>query len=114
MVKALPILKDAWRLANPYFRSEEKWSAWILLAAIVGLNLAMVGMNVVFNFWQGQFFDALQNKDWSAFITLLVSWHVTKTGFMPGFLPLACVYIGVAVYAIYLNQWLQIRWRRWL
>ena len=33
---------------------------------------------------------------------------------MPGFCEVAAVYIVVAVYRTYLNQWLQIRWRRWL
>ena len=33
---------------------------------------------------------------------------------MPGFCELAAVFIGIAVYAVYLNQWLQIRWRRWM
>src|SRR5213076_2964118 len=27
---------------------------------------------------------------------------------------LATFYIGLSVYQLYLNQWLQIRWRRWL
>jgi putative ATP-binding cassette transporter len=33
---------------------------------------------------------------------------------MPGFCLIAAVYIVIAVYARYLNQWLQIRWRRWM
>ena len=33
---------------------------------------------------------------------------------MPGFCELAAVFIGIAVYSVYLNQWLQIRWRRWM
>ncbi len=33
---------------------------------------------------------------------------------MPGFCPVAAVFILVAVYRTYLTQWLQIRWRRWL
>ena len=33
---------------------------------------------------------------------------------MPGFCEIAAVYILVAVYFTYLQQWLQIRWRRWL
>jgi putative ATP-binding cassette transporter len=33
---------------------------------------------------------------------------------MPGFVWIAIIYIVVAVYSTYLNQWLQIRWRRWL
>ena len=33
---------------------------------------------------------------------------------MPGFCEVAAIYIVVAVYRTYLNQWLQIRWRRWM
>jgi len=109
-----PVLKDAWHLAKPYFASEEKWSAWLLLGSIVGLTLLMVGMDVVFNFWNRAFYNSLQNKDWKAFVELLFLYRHTSTGYMPGFCELAAVYIVVAVYATYLNQWLQIRWRRWL
>lgn len=108
-------LSDVWRLARPYFRSEEKWSAWTLLVSIIVLNLSMVGMSVVLNFWNRQFYNSLQNKDWRAFIELLFTWHRTPTGsIMPGFCGVVAVYIVVFVYATYLNQWLQIRWRRWL
>ncbi|MGA9866391.1 MAG: ABC transporter ATP-binding protein/permease [Acetobacteraceae bacterium] len=108
-------LSDIWRLARPYFRSEEKWSAWILLIAILALNLSMVGMNVVLNFWNRLFFNSLQAKDYTAFLDLLFTWRRTAHGFvMPGFCEIVVVYIAVAVYATYLNQWLQIRWRRWL
>jgi putative ATP-binding cassette transporter len=108
-------LKDAWRLSRPYFMtSEERWSARGLLLAIVVLNLAMVGMSVVLNFWHREFYNALQEKNWHAFLTLLFLYRRTPSGLMPGFAELAAVYIGVAVYAVYLNQWLQIRWRRWM
>ena len=33
-------LKDAWRLARPYFHSEEKWRARAMLAVIVALTWA--------------------------------------------------------------------------
>ena len=33
---------------------------------------------------------------------------------MPGFGGVVAVYIVIAVYRIYLTQWLQIRWRRWM
>ncbi|MBN8890430.1 MAG: ABC transporter ATP-binding protein [Rhodospirillales bacterium 70-18] len=110
----LPFLKDVWRLALPYFRSEERWAARGLLAAIVALNLSMVGMNVVLNFWNRAFYNSLQDKDWDSFIRLLFTWRDGPAGFMPGFCGIAVVYILVAVYATYLNQWLQIRWRRWM
>ncbi len=115
MIKLLPFLKDAWIIARPYFRSEEKWSARLLLAVIVLLNLSLVGMDVVLNFWNGAFYDSLQNKDWRAFVDLLFLYHRSKDGgLMPGFSAVATIYIIVAVYRTYLNQWLQIRWRRWL
>ena len=110
-----PFLRDAWQLAKPYFNSEEKWSARLLLAAIVALNLGLVGFDVILNFWNGAFYDALQNKDWTSFIDLLFFYRSTGKGYpMPGFCGIAAVYILVAVYRTYLNQWLQIRWRRWM
>jgi putative ATP-binding cassette transporter len=108
-------LKDAWRLSKPYFvRSDERWSAWGLLIAIIALNLAIVGMSVILNFWHREFYNALQEKDWAAFLELLLLYRRTPSGLMPGFCGLAAVWIAFGVYAVYLNQWLQIRWRRWM
>jgi len=109
-----PFLRDAWLLARPYFYSEERWSARLLLVSIIALNLMMVGMNVILNFWNGAFYDSLQNKDWNAFFGLLFLYRRTASGIMPGFCLIAVLYILVAVYSTYLTQWLQIRWRRWL
>ena len=107
-------LRDVWRLAKPYYGSDEKWSAWCLLGSILALRLMLVGMTVLLNFWNREFFNSLQNKDWSAFFELLFVYRHTPSGFMPGFSEIAAVYIVVAVYFTYLSQWLQIRWRRWL
>ena len=63
-----PVLSDAWRLARPYFWSEEKWAARGLLLLIVTLNLSLVGATVVLNYWNGAFFDSLQNKNWELFM----------------------------------------------
>jgi vitamin B12/bleomycin/antimicrobial peptide transport system ATP-binding/permease protein len=108
-------LKDAYRLTKPYYtRSDERGSAWALLISIIVLNLAQVGLTVVLNYWQRDFYDALQQKNWEAFIQLIFLYRRTPSGFMPGFCPVVAVFIGIAVYGIYLNQWLQIRWRRWM
>lgn len=107
-------LKDVWWLARPYFFSEERWSARGLLAAILGLNLSLVGLEVILNYWRGAFFNSLQDKDWHSFINLMLLYNNGKDGFLPGFCVIGAVYILVAVYSIYLNQWLTIRWRRWL
>ena len=107
-------MRDAWHLSAPYYRSEEKWSAWGLLAAIISLRLLLVGMTVVLSFWNREFFNSLQDKNYSAFWELLFVYRQTPSGFMPGFCEIAAVYIVVAVYFTYLQQWLLIRWRRWL
>ena len=110
----ISFLRDAWRLAVPYFRSEEKWSARGLLLVIVAMNLSLVGMSVVLSFWNREFFNSLQNKDWESYISLLFTYRRGETGFMPGFVGIAAVYILIAIHRTYLNQMLQIRWRTWL
>jgi vitamin B12/bleomycin/antimicrobial peptide transport system ATP-binding/permease protein len=108
-------LADAWQLAKPYFtRSDERRTAWALLAAVIAMQLMLVGMNVVLSFWGNAFFNSLQEKDWNSFISLLLTWKVTPSGILPGFCGVAALYILIAVYRIYLTQWLQIRWRRWM
>ena len=92
-----------WRLASPYFRSEDKWAGRVLLAAVIAIELSIVGINVLLNSWNNSFYNALQDKNWDAFVYQL--------GY---FCVLATAYIFLAVYQLYLNQWLQIRWRRWL
>ena len=90
-------------IAVPYFRSEDRWAGRALLAAVIALQLFQVWLNVRFNAWYKTFYDALQNKDWDTFI-----WQLGV------FSLLAAFFIVSAVYQLYLQQWLQIRWRRWL
>ncbi|MGB9327773.1 MAG: ABC transporter ATP-binding protein/permease, partial [Pseudolabrys sp.] len=96
-------LAIVWRIASPYFYSEDRWAGRILLAAVVAIELSIVGLNVLLNSWNNAFYNALQDKDWDAFVYQLGYFCVLATAF-----------ILLAVYQLYLNQWLQIRWRRWL
>ena len=96
-------LATVWRIAAPYFRSEDKWAGRGLLAAVVAIQLALVAIDVLVNQWQNRFFNALQEYKWEIF--------VREIGV---FCMLATCFIVLAVYQLYLNQWLQIRWRRWL
>ena len=110
-----PFLKDAWQLTRPYFMmSEEKWSARGLLLGIIAMNLTLVGLSVVLSFWRREFYNALQDKDWGAFLSLLFLYRHTPSGLLPGFCEVAAVDIVLAVYSVYVNQLLQIRWRRWM
>ncbi len=109
-------LKEGWGLARPYFFSEERWFARGLLAAIVALNLLMVAFNVVLTYWNRDFFNAIQAFDVKTVVTLLYLYLPGAAGSlpMPGLVEIIAVYVLVAVYATYLNQMLQIRWRQWI
>ncbi|MHB1950905.1 MAG: ABC transporter ATP-binding protein/permease [Acidiferrobacteraceae bacterium] len=94
---------DAWRLAAPYWRSEEKRAAYVLLAAVIALNLGLVYLNLLITEWYNGFYDALQHYDAAGFWAAMLrfSW-------------LAGSYIAASVYQTYLAEMLYIRWRRWL
>ena len=99
----IPMFATIWRIASPYFRSEDRWAGRLLLAAVVVIELSIVGITVLLNAWNANFYNALQDKNWDAFVYQLGYFCVLATAF-----------ILLAVYQLYLNQWLQIRWRRWL
>ena len=40
-------LATVWRIAAPYFRSEDKWAGRALLAAVIAIELALVAINVL-------------------------------------------------------------------
>ncbi len=104
MHKLKAFFRDFWILAKPYWgQSDEKLVAYSLLAAVVALNLASVGLNVWFNFWYNNFYNSIQEKDYESFKELLLQFSLV-----------AAAFIFVAVYQLYLNQMLQLRWRRWL
>ncbi|KRR02686.1 ABC transporter ATP-binding protein/permease [Bradyrhizobium valentinum] len=98
-----PKLTTVWRIAAPYFSSEDKWAGRGLLAAVIAIELAIVGINVLLNQWNARFYNALQERNWDNFVSEIIYFSV-----------LATVFIVLAVYQLYLNQWLQIRWRRWM
>lgn len=99
----LAFFRSAWRITAPYWKSEERWSAYGLLAVVVGLSLGLVYINVLITEWYNGFYDALQHYNEDAFWAdmLRFSW-------------LAGLYIAGFVYQTYLGEMLQIRWRRWM
>ena len=92
-----------WRLTVPYFKSEERWVAGGLLALVVGIALGTVYLEVVFNEWNRFFYNALEERNYDEYMHQLFrfSW-------------LAALFIIIAVYRLFFNQMLQIRWRRWM
>ncbi|MCR0997278.1 ABC transporter ATP-binding protein/permease [Serratia rubidaea] len=92
-----------WQLIKPFWVSEEKGRAWLMLIAIVALSLGLVYISVLINQWNQVFYDALQNKNYPVFKQQL--WRFTY---------LALIFIVLAVWKVYLTQGLQMRWRSWM
>ncbi len=110
-------VKDIWRLAVPYFkrrtpgeihlwiigpvRMPENWIGLGLLGSVVALEVGSSYMAKILNNWQEGFGDSIQSKNWNAFLVSL-GW----------FAVIATPYILIAAYNNYLNQVLQVRWRK--
>jgi putative ATP-binding cassette transporter len=96
-------LATIWRLAHPYFYAEDRLAGRILLAAVLVIELATIGINVLINQWNNAFYNALQDYDWDEFVWQLEYFTILAVGF-----------VILKVYQQYLQQWLMIRWRQWM
>jgi vitamin B12/bleomycin/antimicrobial peptide transport system ATP-binding/permease protein len=74
-----------------------------LLVSVIALNLFAVWLNVRLNRWNNDFYNALQQYNWSEFWRQFGIFGI-----------IAFALIVDAVYSLYLRQILHIRWRRWL
>lgn len=92
-----------WRLIVPYWTSEERLRAWLLLLGTIGFALGVVYVEVLVNQWSRPFYNAVQQTDGEAFVRLLLQ-----------FLVLAALMTLGAMYKVYLQQMLEMRWRVWL
>jgi len=94
---------DWWRLVIPYFKSEERWIAIVLLLGAIGLTFGAVGFEVLFNDWNRRFYDSIQNKDEATFWREITVFSGLAAGFI-------AVYVARAI----VSPYLRLRWRRWL
>jgi putative ATP-binding cassette transporter len=99
----LAALADVRRIAAPYFYGDDRRAGWLLLVSVIALELSIVALNVMFNSWNARFYNAIELKDWTSFQTELLI-----------FCGLAALFIAAAVYQLYLQLWLRIRWRQWM
>ncbi len=97
------LFRGFWLLFKDYWLSEDKWKARGLLAVVIAMNFAIVYLLVKINEWYKVFYDALQNYEAASFWPLIGQ-----------FSALAFLHIIIAVYAVYLRQMLQIKWRTWM
>jgi putative ATP-binding cassette transporter len=95
--------KNFWALTKPYWTSEEKWVALLLLAGVIFCNIVQVRLLVIFNSWNKVFYDALQ-----AF-----SMHYVLLALLE-FVIILILAILIYTYVNYLGSLLTNRWRKWM
>src|SRR3954466_12655116 len=88
-----------WALAKPYWVSEQRSKGLALLAAVIGLSLGLVWINVRLNAWYNDFYNVLQEKRSADFYPLIGVFSLLAFGAILGW-----------VYRLYLRQMLQIEW----
>ncbi len=91
------------RMAGGYFNGEEKGKARALAAGVLGLTVLQIAVQVRFNIWNRDFFNALETRDRDAFF-----------GQLGMFVMLTVASMVTAVFQLYFKQLLQLHWRRWL
>jgi vitamin B12/bleomycin/antimicrobial peptide transport system ATP-binding/permease protein len=92
------------RLAGGYWTDPAtRWWATALTAGLVVLGFVQVGMAIWLNYWNKAFFDALERKDWQAFLLQTVVFAVI----------VAASALIVAIH-LHVKRRLQLAWRRWV
>ncbi|XP_017980043.1 PREDICTED: ABC transporter D family member 2, chloroplastic [Theobroma cacao] len=92
-----------WKVAAPYWFSDDKVQARLQLASVFALTLATTGISVGFNFLGRDFYNALANKDEEQFTKQLVYYLCGFAGGIPFF-----------VLRDYAREILSLRWRSWM
>lgn len=99
----MAILKQFFTISKPYWLSRASALSWLLLLATITLSLLLVQVMVKLNVWNKEFFDALAALDGPVIYSLLVK-----------FIGFVAVIVIMKVYEKWLQQWVEIRWRKWL
>ena len=96
-------LRGFWRWVRAWLVAPDRGKARWLIAGVVAMTLAQVAVQIRFNTWNRDFFDALDKRNADAFQYQIIV-----------FLVLAGLSMTAAVYQLYLKQLLQLAWREWL
>jgi len=92
-----------WRLVRPYWVSERRKHAIILITIMTVLSLVTVGMQGILSYVSRDIMNALQNKNAKEFYHLLILFALWIAAFVP-----------VAAFYPYISGLLGIDWREWM
>ncbi|XP_047264110.1 ABC transporter D family member 2, chloroplastic isoform X2 [Capsicum annuum] len=97
------LMRRFWKVAVPYWSSDDKVQARLQLAAVFALTLGTTGITVGFSFLGRDFYNALANKDQQQFTKQLLYYLAGFAGGIPFF-----------VLRDYAREKLSLRWRSWM
>lgn len=116
----LPVIRTITAIADPFFDSQEPADresgpfTWMgrtegrigrmLVALSIVITFSQVALQIRLNLWYRDLFNALEAKNEDAFW-----WQLLGI-----FVPLAAIWISIAIYDVYVDNALRIRWRAWL
>jgi len=89
------------RLSRPFWHDRGQWQGWLMLAAVIGLGLLVVQINVLINSWSKAFYDTLAAFDTAALYGL-VGQYALYLG----------AYVLIIVGLDYIRKRLELRWRQ--
>jgi vitamin B12/bleomycin/antimicrobial peptide transport system ATP-binding/permease protein len=95
--------RGLWALIKPYWTSEDKWMAFLLLGLILACEVFQVRIAVIINSWRKHFYDSLQ-----AF-----NMHFVLISMMQ-FVFILFLAILIFTYDSYFQGILIVRWRKWM
>ncbi|MFA6266358.1 MAG: SbmA/BacA-like family transporter [Pseudolabrys sp.] len=92
-----------WRSASGFWRGPTAWRAWLLTGLLIATILLQLLTQYWLNFWNRDFFDAIERKDATAL------WAQAMH-----FVPLAGASLTLAVLSVWARMTMQRQWRAWL
>ncbi|HEX5846149.1 MAG TPA: SbmA/BacA-like family transporter [Rhodoplanes sp.] len=97
------LLSRFWQSASGFWRGPSAWRAWLLIALLIAIVLLQLLTQYWLNFWNRDFFDALERKDGTEL------WAQALR-----FVPLAAASLGLAIVSVWGRMTMQRKWREWL
>ncbi|MDA9479679.1 ABC transporter [Bradyrhizobium sp. CCBAU 65884] len=97
------LLLRFWRCASGFWRGRSASWAWTLTIMLVATVVLQLLTQYFLNYWNRDFFNAVERKDGSELLTQAVR-----------FVPLAAASLSLAVFSVWGRMTLQREWRAWL
>ena len=97
------LFRRFWAAASGFWKGGTIGASWALTAGLIALALAQLAVQYRLNYWNRDFFDALERRDAAGLWAQAVI-----------FAPLACSSIALSVASVWGRMTTQRKWREWL